>query len=112
MRRKARSAPPRRRLQELRLDNQLSSDLSKGPWFYVGLLPDVPGTGSKWVYSKFGWNPKQPFINGCLVKQPFPNIKIWNHPIETIIYKWLFGVPGVNYNQCCNLLINGVWIQG
>ena len=21
-------------------------------------------------------------------------IKIWNHPIETAIYKWLFGVPG------------------
>ena len=21
-------------------------------------------------------------------------IKIWNHPIETTIYKWLFGVPG------------------
>ena len=36
MRRKARSAPPRRRLQELRLDNQLSSGLKlKGPWFYL-----------------------------------------------------------------------------
>ena len=23
-------------------------------------------------------------------------IKIWNHPIETIIYKWLFRVPGCN----------------
>ena len=22
-------------------------------------------------------------------------IKIWNHPIETSIYKWLFGLPGV-----------------
>ena len=21
-------------------------------------------------------------------------IKVWNHPIETTIYKWLFGVPG------------------
>ena len=20
--------------------------------------------------------------------------KVWNHPIETTIYKWLFGVPG------------------
>ena len=38
------------------------------------------------------WNSKQPFINGCLVKQPFPSIsyvKVWNHPIETTIYKWL-----------------------
>ena len=22
------------------------------------------------------------------------HVKIWNHPIETTIYKWLFGVPG------------------
>ena len=39
----------------------------------------------------------QPFINGCLVKQQFSSIfyiKIWKHPIETTIYKWLFGVPG------------------
>ena len=21
--------------------------------------------------------------------------KVWNHPIETTIYKWLFGVPGI-----------------
>ena len=25
-------------------------------------------------------------------------IKIWNHPIETTIYKWLFGVPGISVN--------------
>jgi len=25
-------------------------------------------------------------------------IEIWNHPIETTIYKWLFGVPGVVYD--------------
>ena len=24
------------------------------------------------------------------------HVKIWNHPIETTIYKWLFGVPGKN----------------
>ena len=23
------------------------------------------------------------------------HVKIWNHPIETTIYKWLFGVPGI-----------------
>ena len=23
-------------------------------------------------------------------------VKVWNHPIETTIYKWLFGVPGRN----------------
>ena len=38
--------------------------------------------------------PNNHFTNGCLVKQPFFYIKIWKHPIETTIYKWLFGVPG------------------
>jgi len=28
-------------------------------------------------------------------------IKIWNHSIETTIYKWLFEVPGTFY--ICNL---------
>ena len=33
-------------------------------------------------------------------------VKIGNHPIETTIYKWLFGVPGwymVNYGDCLSL---------
>ena len=25
-------------------------------------------------------------------------IKIWNHPIETTIYEWLFGVPGGDFS--------------
>ena len=25
------------------------------------------------------------------------HVKIWNHPIETTIYKWMFGVPGNSY---------------
>ena len=54
--------------------------------------------GAFWVLyvsSIYAWNLKQPFINGCLVKQPFSlYIKIWNHPIETSFYKWFFGVPG------------------
>ena len=29
-------------------------------------------------------------------------IKIWNHPIETTIYKWLFGVPGPYYSSNCS----------
>ena len=30
------------------------------------------------------------------------DLKIWNHPIETTIYKWLFGVPGeyITFNNC------------
>ena len=27
-------------------------------------------------------------------------IKIWNHPIETAFYKWLFGVPGGLFMAC------------
>ena len=41
--------------------------------------------------------PKQPFFNGCLVKQPFFYVMIWNHPVETTIKNWLFGVPGNNF---------------
>ena len=26
-------------------------------------------------------------------------IKIWNHPIETTIYKWVFGVPGTSFKH-------------
>ena len=44
-----------------------------------------------WVYT---WYPKQPVLDGCLVKQPFLCNMIWNHPIETTIYKWMFQVPG------------------
>ena len=35
------------------------------------------------------------FVDGCLVKQPFFHVKIWNHPIETTIKNYLFQVPGV-----------------
>ena len=38
---------------------------------------------------------EQPVLNGCLFKQPFPHLKIWNHPTETTIYKQMFQVPGV-----------------
>jgi len=41
------------------------------------------------------WNPKQAFINGCLViSNHFLCKDLVHHPIETSIYKWLFGVPG------------------
>ena len=30
-------------------------------------------------------------------------IKIWNHPIETSIYKWLFGVPGCPSNNTLHM---------
>ena len=29
------------------------------------------------------WYPKQPFFNGCLVKQPVFNVMIGNHPMQT-----------------------------
>ena len=46
-------------------------------------------------YSTPSWYPTQPFLIGCLVKQPLFKIKNWNHPIETTIKKTgLFGVPG------------------
>ena len=51
-----------------------------------------PWVGS-WCYGLPG-TPNNHVINGCLMKQPFAYIKIWNHPIETTIKNWLFGVPG------------------
>ena len=41
----------------------------------------------------------QPVFNGCFVKQPISYVKIWNHPIESSIYKWMFQVPGVYNSQ-------------
>ena len=34
------------------------------------------------------------YINTWKSKQPL-YVKIWNHPTETSIYKWLFRVPGI-----------------
>ena len=50
------------------------------------------------------WNPKQPFINGCLGETTIFYIKIWNHPSETTIYRWLFGVPGINITIICSFV--------
>ena len=37
-----------------------------------------------------------------MVKQPFFNVKNWNHPIETTIYKQMFQVPGeTNMSHLC-----------
>lgn len=38
--------------------------------------------------------PNNNLSNGCLVKQPFNQAKIWNRPISTTISKWMFQVPG------------------
>ena len=35
------------------------------------------------------------FLMDVWFKQPFPHVKIWNHPTETTIYKQMFQVPGV-----------------
>ena len=32
----------------------------------------------------------------CFVKDMFFHLKIWNHPIETTIDKWMFRVPGIH----------------
>ena len=42
------------------------------------------------------WNSKQPVLNRCLVKTTISHVTIWNHPIETTIWKWMFQVPGRN----------------
>ena len=32
---------------------------------------------------------------------PVFHVKIWNHPIETTIYKWMFQVPGTSKSWSC-----------
>ena len=89
------------------------------PWLYIStqnpsvshpkLGEDILRQKSRWTHLKlkrwrlkrerdiyiYTWNPKHPVLNGCLVKQPFFYVMIWNHPIETTIYKWMFQVPGI-----------------
>ena len=47
----------------------------------ISLEPDKTPT-FKWMFGEF---------------QPFPLVKVWNHPIETTIKIRLFRVPGVNH---------------
>ena len=49
---------------------------------------------SIWPARFNSWNPKQPVLNGCLVKPTISQVKVWNHPIEPTIKIWLFRVPG------------------
>ena len=50
-------------------------------------------------------NPKELFVNGCLVLQPFSiYVKVWNHPVETTIYKWLaLGFQGGIYCEALGI---------
>ena len=38
--------------------------------------------------------PQTTIFYWMFVETTIPYVKIWNHPIETTIYKWMFGVPG------------------
>ena len=42
------------------------------------------------------WYAEQTVFNGCFVEAPVFHVKIWNRPIETTIYTWIFGVPGAH----------------
>ena len=69
------------------------------------------------IRSMYGtWNPKQPFI-WMFGETTIFYIEIWNHPIETSIDKWLFGVPGmyayiypINYPHVGKSTIH--WVSG
>ena len=47
---------------------------------------------------KSTWNPKQPFSYWIFGDTTIFYVKIWNHPNETTIKKWLFRVPGNDQN--------------
>ena len=71
-------------------DEKIKFQLQFKPWFSNCPL-------AEWVDSNLlicTWNSKQ--LNGCLVKASIFYIKIWNHQIETIIYTWMYQIPGIN----------------
>ena len=39
--------------------------------------------------------PQTTILYWMFVETTISYVKIWNHQIETTIYKWMFGVPGV-----------------
>ena len=39
--------------------------------------------------------PQTTSLNWMFGETTISYVKVWNHPIETTIYKWLFGVPGI-----------------
>ena len=41
------------------------------------------------------WKPQTTSLNWMFGETTISYVKVWNHPIETTIYKWLFGVPGI-----------------
>ena len=48
--------------------SKLRSILYRYSGFFRGPFRNGPGQDISWIST---WNPKQPFINGCWVKQPF-----------------------------------------
>ena len=39
--------------------------------------------------------PQTTILYWMFVETTISYVKIWNHQIETTIYKWMFGVPGM-----------------
>ena len=100
--RKTKSKVPNSRLSTLSIGALRKDGASRN--FVVQAIARQIKTSEKWA-----WNPKQPFINRCLVKQPFPYhflCKDWvHHPIETTIYKWLaLGFQGGVENRTPRLI--------
>ena len=59
----------------------------------------ISSSPKNWVetFQEISFSPGTPNNQFKMDDWWFPTIsyvKIWNHPIETTIYKWLFGVPG------------------
>ena len=53
---------------------------------------------SIWPARFNSWNPKQPVLNGCLVKQPFPKSRFGIIQLNQPLKIWLFRVPYVGMN--------------
>ena len=44
-----------------------------------------------------------------MVNQPFFHVKIWNHPTETTVYKWMLQVPWTHISQEMIGYIPNIW---
>ena len=66
-----------------------------GPWWWCWGGDEGGKRGSHSVHSVQGGS--LPGTPNNHVSPTISYVKIGNHPIETTIYKWLFGVPGTSY---------------
>ena len=66
------------------------------PPSWVGDIINLPETHmASWKIIILTWYPKQPIFKWMFGETTMFYVMIWNHPIETTIYKQMFQIPGI-----------------